>query len=92
MVAPTVNAERRIPLAHLIRIRNSVAAQAESAHGRYMRSGDLPLLAAHYQGEETAYGVAVAMLDGTLRGIASVPEDPMEPRLSGIDQYQAESR
>ena len=65
----------------------------ESAHVQYVRAKEtFPNLALHYEGQEVAFGVAIAMLDGTLRGIASVPEDPMEPRLSGIEQYQAEGR
>ena len=92
MVTETVNRDRLISINHLTRLRNVLLREQESAHGRFLRHRtELPNLAAHYQGEETAYGVAVAMLDGTLRGIASVPEDPMLPR-NGIDQYQAESR
>jgi len=70
----SINAERRIAITHLTTIRNMLVQRQESAHVQYVRAKEtFPNLALHYEGQEVAFGVAIAMLDGTLRGIESVP-------------------
>ena len=82
----TVTGERLVPIGHLVRCRNMLVQRQESAHREYVRAKETyPNLAILYEGQETAFGVAIAMLDGTIRGIESVPD-------GGIEQYQAEDR